>query len=174
MSLPAAYAPLSMSMIITELGYGGGLTNISLSGSETGLYGAINTSSPSYPNGVSPFAISEWYSYEGLGCLNSTFVNILTSPCDLVNYGGTDEWTITYKKNGSPANAPANIHVTGSLTTHFGGGGSSTDPVYLTISSGTQTSNNLYYWDECVGSVVGYTFNGITSATIYGNPINLC
>jgi len=63
MSLPAAYAPLSMSMIIAELGYGGALTNISLSGSETGLYGTINTCSVSRPDGVSPFAISEWYSY---------------------------------------------------------------------------------------------------------------
>lgn len=63
MSLPAAYAPLSMSMIITELGYTGSLTNISLSGSETGLYGPINTQQYSYPNGLSPFAISEWYSY---------------------------------------------------------------------------------------------------------------
>ena len=60
MSLPAAYAPLSMSMIITELDYGGALTNISLSGSETGLYGTINTCSVNHPDGVSPFAISEW------------------------------------------------------------------------------------------------------------------
>jgi hypothetical protein len=64
MSLPAAFAPLSMSMIITELGYTGSLTNISLSGSETGLYGVINLCSPSHPDGVSPFAISEWYSYD--------------------------------------------------------------------------------------------------------------
>jgi hypothetical protein len=64
MSLPAAYAPLSMSMIIAELGYGGALQNISLSGSETGLYGTINLCSPSHPDGVSPFAISEWYSYD--------------------------------------------------------------------------------------------------------------
>jgi len=64
MSLPAAYAPLSMSMIITELGYTGSLTNISLSGSEMGLYGTINTCSVSRPDGISPFAISEWYSYD--------------------------------------------------------------------------------------------------------------
>ena len=62
MSLPSS-GPISMSMIITELGYGGGLTNISLSGSENGLYGTINTCSVSYPDGVSSFSISEWYNY---------------------------------------------------------------------------------------------------------------
>jgi hypothetical protein len=62
MSLPAS-GPISMSMIITELGYGGGLTNISLSGSESGLYGAINTCSIAHPNGTSFFSINEWYSY---------------------------------------------------------------------------------------------------------------
>lgn len=61
--LPAAYAPLSMSMIITELGYTGSLTNISLSGSESGKYGPINIVSNSHPNGLNPYAVSEWYSY---------------------------------------------------------------------------------------------------------------
>lgn len=36
----------------------------SLSDSETGLYATINTASPSYPNGIAPFAMSEWYSYD--------------------------------------------------------------------------------------------------------------
>ena len=71
--LPAAYAPLSMSMIITELGYTGSLTNISLSGSETGLYGPINTQQYSYPNGVSPFAISEWYRYNQSGSFSGAW-----------------------------------------------------------------------------------------------------
>jgi hypothetical protein len=62
MSLPSS-GPISMSMILTELGYTGSLTNISLSGSETGLYGAINFCSPSHPNGTSFFSINEWYSY---------------------------------------------------------------------------------------------------------------
>lgn len=36
----------------------------SLSGSETGLYATINTSSSSYPDGTTPYAMSEWYSYD--------------------------------------------------------------------------------------------------------------
>ena len=39
-------------------------SSTSLSGSETGLYAVINTASPSYPNGIAPFAMSEWYSYD--------------------------------------------------------------------------------------------------------------
>ena len=62
MSLPSS-GPISMSMILTELGYTGSLTNISLSGSETGLYGAINFCSPSHPDGASFFSINEWYGY---------------------------------------------------------------------------------------------------------------
>jgi hypothetical protein len=53
-----------MSMVITELGYGGALQNISLRNSQTGVYGTINTSSPSYPDGVAPFAMSGWYNYD--------------------------------------------------------------------------------------------------------------
>ena len=71
--LPSAYAPLSMSMIITELGYSGSLQNISLSGSETGLYGSINVQQYSYPDGVSPFAISEWYSYNQSGSFSGAW-----------------------------------------------------------------------------------------------------
>ena len=36
----------------------------SLSGSETGLYATVNTGSPSYPDGIFPFEMSEWYDYD--------------------------------------------------------------------------------------------------------------
>ena len=68
MTVPAS-GELSLGKIRQELetsDYSAGpyTTNAtSLSGSETGLYAAINTASPSYPNGTAPFAMSEWYSY---------------------------------------------------------------------------------------------------------------
>lgn len=69
MTVPAS-GELSLGKIRQELetsDYSAGpyTTNAtSLSGSETGLYATINTASPSYPNGIAPFSMSEWYSYD--------------------------------------------------------------------------------------------------------------
>ena len=35
-----------------------------LKSAETGVYGAINTDSDEYPDGIVPFAMSEWYLYD--------------------------------------------------------------------------------------------------------------
>jgi hypothetical protein len=57
---------ISMSDINTEFGLSATLANSSLTNASTGggSYPAINTSSPSYPNGVVPHAMSEFYSYD--------------------------------------------------------------------------------------------------------------
>jgi len=55
---------ISMSNIRTELG--SMATNFSLSGAESGTYAAINQNSASRPNGQTPNAMSEWYSYDHL------------------------------------------------------------------------------------------------------------
>lgn len=140
MSLPAS-GPVSMSMIITELGYGGGLTNISLSGSENGLYGTINTCSVSYPDSVSSFSISEWYNY------NDNSPCILPPPTASISSSWYWQQTINYFgidgivfNTGSGLQAQkfqifAQIFPTGSTLS----GGDSNGP--FTISSGYGGTN---------------------------------
>ena len=53
---------ISFSQINTELGRSSTAT-ISIKDAELGNYGTINAASTSKPNGSSPYAISEWYSY---------------------------------------------------------------------------------------------------------------
>ena len=62
MALPSSGVPLSMSQINTELGRSSTAT-ISLDDAESGVYGAINTGSTSYPLDARPASISEWYGY---------------------------------------------------------------------------------------------------------------
>jgi hypothetical protein len=152
MSLPAS-GPVSMSMIITELGYGGGLTNISLSGSESGLYGAINTCSIAHPNGVSSFSISEWYSY------NNNSICILPPPT--ASLSSSWYWQVNINNFGidgiiftTGSGLPAQkfqiftqIFPTGSTLS----GGDSNGP--FTISSSYGSSNNpVTYSLQAMGS----------------------
>jgi hypothetical protein len=174
MSLPAAYAPLSMSMIITELGYTGSLTNISLSGSETGLYGAINTLSTSHPNGISPFAISEWYSYNNsasyagnwqTGSIDSEFTTYpqkftvtlnAAAPFDL--YLGTSiagTWT-------DAVNTPPSGTWTAGLTA-----------AYYTVPSGSTTGGlSSTVIDDATGVALSQATQKITSYYPTGSDIN--
>tara|TARA_R110000782_G_C14798143_1_gene411586 strand:+ start:1630 stop:2148 length:519 start_codon:yes stop_codon:yes gene_type:complete len=62
MTLPAAYATISLGDINVELGRSR-TSDISLDTAENGGYGTINTNSPSYPASGNPASISEWYSY---------------------------------------------------------------------------------------------------------------
>lgn len=62
MALPSSGVPLSMSQINTELGRSSTAT-ISLDDAESGVYGAINTGSTSYPLDARPASIREWYGY---------------------------------------------------------------------------------------------------------------
>ena len=89
-----------MSEINTELGRSSNAT-ISLDSAESGTYGAINTSSPSYPNDARPAAMSEWYSYDHTASASGFFSLInsgqstsgaacgLTGPDSLTLYHGT-------------------------------------------------------------------------------------
>lgn len=61
MALPPS-GTLSMNDIRVELGIST-QSPFSLADASTGVYVAINTCSQYRPNGVSPYAISEWYSY---------------------------------------------------------------------------------------------------------------
>jgi hypothetical protein len=63
MTLPASGNSISISQINTELGRSASAADTSLSSLATGSYVVINTYSPSFPNSVTPHAMSEWYSY---------------------------------------------------------------------------------------------------------------
>ena len=92
MTLPLS-GPLEASDINVELGRSATAV-MSITDAATGVYGAINTCSPYYPNGSAPHAYSEWYGYNHLApCLNSNFAfsPILTSSAkflrsDTLNY----------------------------------------------------------------------------------------
>ena len=68
MALPSSGA-ISMSQINTELGRSS-TAQISLNLAEAGSYVALNTASSSRPNGYTPNAMSEWYSYNHTVCLD--------------------------------------------------------------------------------------------------------
>lgn len=63
MALPSS-GQLSISDILTEGGQSSTRANTTLRDLATGAVFTINTASPSYPNGVAPYAISEWYDYD--------------------------------------------------------------------------------------------------------------
>ena len=72
MTLPLS-GPLEASDINVELGRSATAT-FSIKDAATGVYGAINTCSPYYPNASAPHAYSEWYGYNhNAVCLNSNF-----------------------------------------------------------------------------------------------------
>lgn len=64
--LPSS-GPLSISMIREKLtGTATSGSTTSLKDAETGVYSTINQNSPSKPDEASPYAVSEWYSYDHL------------------------------------------------------------------------------------------------------------
>jgi len=72
MTLPLS-GTLEASDINVELGRSATAT-FSIKDAATGVYGAINTCSPYYPNATAPHAYSEWYGYDhNAPCLNSNF-----------------------------------------------------------------------------------------------------
>jgi hypothetical protein len=62
MTLPAAYATISMGDINVELGRSRTST-ISLDSAENGSYATINANSASKPSSTNPASMSEWYGY---------------------------------------------------------------------------------------------------------------
>lgn len=72
MTLPLS-GTLEASDINVELGRSATAT-FSIKDAATGVYGAINTCSPYYPNASAPHLYSEWYGYNhNAPCLNSNF-----------------------------------------------------------------------------------------------------
>lgn len=72
MTLPAS-GTIDASDINVELGRSATAT-FSIKDAATGVYGAINTCSPSYPNATAPHLYSEWYGYDhNASCGNSAY-----------------------------------------------------------------------------------------------------
>ena len=79
MALPTS-GPISLNDIRIEIGESN-TANFSLKDAATGVYSPINQNSPLRPNGVAPYALSEWYGYDhsavgdGLNCGGSLSVS---------------------------------------------------------------------------------------------------
>jgi hypothetical protein len=69
---------ISFADINTELGRGS-TTQIGINEAEGGTYGAINQASAQKPNGSTPNAIDEWYSYNHSAAFNQFMVAVATS-----------------------------------------------------------------------------------------------
>lgn len=105
MTLPLT-GTLEASDINVELGRSATAT-FSITDAATGVYGAINTCSPYYPNSAAPHAYSEWYGYNHLApCLNSNFAfldDINTGTEDMLYSLTRDYWTQVSSSRPNPA-----------------------------------------------------------------------
>lgn len=91
MTLPAAYATMSMGDINVELGRSR-TSYISLNSAEAGAYAEINLNSSSRPSPSDPAAISEWYSYNhsAVPARSISFSNLYS-----LGYTGSVSGTVT-------------------------------------------------------------------------------
>ena len=112
MTLPAASAAISMSMINTEFGRTSNTSNTTLASASIGSYGTINTDNASAdrPDGSTPHTMSEFYSYDH----------------DLVNNATFNSWTGSFSGN----DITFSVTVGGSNQTKTGYG------IFVTGSSG--------------------------------------
>ena len=90
MALPSS-GPISLGDIRTELG--SLLNNFSLEGAENGDYGAINQNSADKPNGIAPYAVSEWYGYNHTASPSLTAVTLFYAATLIFACGGSPNTT---------------------------------------------------------------------------------
>lgn len=104
MTLPLS-GPLEASDINVELGRSATAV-MSIKDAATGVYGAINTCSPYYPNATAPHAYSEWYGYNhNAPCLNSNFAywdDTTTGTQNMLYSFKKDYWTDVSATRPSP------------------------------------------------------------------------
>lgn len=102
MTLPLS-GPLEASDINVELGRSATAT-FSITDAATGVYGAINTCSPYYPNGSAPHRYGEWYGYNHNAiCLNSYYA---FSPVDATSANFLRSDALSYRSRVS-TNSPS-------------------------------------------------------------------
>lgn len=104
MTLPLS-GTLEASDINVELGRSATAT-FSITDAVNGVYGAINTCSPYYPNSTAPHAYSEWYGYDhNAPCLNSNFAfwdDVSTASQNQLYSFKKDYWTDVSSSRPSP------------------------------------------------------------------------
>lgn len=104
MTLPLS-GTLEASDINVELGRSATAT-FSITDAVNGVYGAINTCSPYYPNSTAPHAYSEWYGYDhNAPCLNSNFAfwdDTTTGTENMLYSFKKDYWTDVSATRPSP------------------------------------------------------------------------
>lgn len=146
MTLPSS-GQLSLGDIANELGTFP--SNVSINSAESGTYGAINTASPSYPDGSTPNAISEWYGY------NHSAVSLTSFSLDHTGFDNELESCI----NGKP---DANT------VWHDGSGTypASGDTIY-TDSGGSNPfgGDNFYYKVIAQGNTVQINASGVVQGS---------
>jgi hypothetical protein len=82
MALPAS-GEISLRDVNAELGRTS-TSEIAMKAAEEGTYATINTGSSSYPDGVAPYELSEWYSYDHSASSNSKYWSFSSSGQGLV------------------------------------------------------------------------------------------
>ena len=111
MTLPAASAAISMSMINTEFGRTSNTANTSLEDLSDGTVATINTgnASANRPDGAAPHAMSEFYSYDHDLVTNATFGSWVGS------FASSNQVRFLGEVGGSAVNSGAfSVGITGS------------------------------------------------------------
>ena len=152
MSLPAASAAISMSMINTEFGRTSNTANTSLSDLSDGTVATINTlnASANRPDGSTPHAMSEFYSYDHDAA---------------TTVGNPSDTTISF--DGSPGDGEiSHAAVTVAITNGAGGLDIYYTPVSGTIRGGLDVAistngGSSYGSDIDVQSSAGFFNDGI-------------
>lgn len=120
MTLPAAFATISMGDINVELGRSR-TANISLDAAENGSYATININSTSRPSSTNPATISEWYLYNHNATPPSYSFSFSTSsstnPATACGYG----YGQTLYSAASTINVSNFVYTNAELTTPFNG-----------------------------------------------------
>jgi hypothetical protein len=149
---------------------------MSIKDAATGVYGAINTCSPYYPNGSAPHAYSEWYGYNHLApCLNSNFAffdDINTGTEDMLYSLTKNYWTQVSSSRPSPASKmtisfwmkmvnTGGVNRAGLMELSPITPGSSTQSLRMewdldenTLSPGTYDANVLFFFTDSSGNSV--------------------
>ena len=174
MTLPLS-GPLEASDINVELGRSATAV-MSIKDAATGVYGAINTCSPYYPNASAPHAYSEWYGYNHLApCLNSNFAffdDINTGTEDMLYSLTKNYWTQVSSSRPSPASKmtisfwmkmvnTGGVNRAGLMELSPITPGSSTQSLRMewdldenTLSPGTYDANVLFFFTDSSGNSV--------------------
>jgi hypothetical protein len=157
MTLPLS-GPLEASDINVELGRSATAV-MSIKDAATGVYGAINTCSPYYPNGSAPHAYSEWYGYNHLApCLNSNFA---FSPIDTTSGNFLRSNTLNYETRVSSSKPDPTAQFTLSMWIKIDASVINTNQGYVTFLA-TSTALDILLgliWFTYYDSATGIYYN---------------